>query len=72
MSSYQVLVEKAADGFLSATVIGVPECTAEGTAKEEALKSARARLKERLARGELLTIIISLTPGAGSLSKRAV
>jgi len=56
MSSYQVLVEKAPDGFFSATVIGMPECTAEGTTKEEALENARARLKERLARGELFTI----------------
>jgi hypothetical protein len=56
MSSYQVLVEKAPDGFFSATVIGVPECTAEGATKEEALENASARLKERLARGELFTI----------------
>jgi hypothetical protein len=56
MSSYQVLVEKAPDGFFSATVIGMPECTAEGTTKEEALENASARLKERLARGELFTI----------------
>jgi hypothetical protein len=55
MSSYQVLVEKAADGFFSATVIGVPECTADGATKEEALENASARLKERLARGELFT-----------------
>ena len=56
MSSYQVLVERASDGFFSATVIGVPECTADGSTKEESLKNASARLKERLARGELFTI----------------
>jgi hypothetical protein len=56
MSSYQVLVEKAPDGFFSATVIGVPECTAEGATKEEALENASVRLKERFARGELFTI----------------
>jgi hypothetical protein len=56
MSSYQVLVQKAADGFFSATVIGVPECTAEGATKEEALENASVRLKERFARGGLFTI----------------
>lgn len=56
MSSYQVLVEKAPDGLFSATVIGVPDCIAEGATKEEALENASARLKERLTKGELFTI----------------
>ena len=56
MSSYQVLVERVPDGLFLATVIGVPDCIAEGTTREEALENAGARLKERLARGELFTI----------------
>jgi hypothetical protein len=54
--SYQVLVEKIPDGFFAATVIGIPECVAEGATKEEALDNASAKLKERLAKGELFTI----------------
>ena len=54
--SYQVLVEKIPDGFFAATVIGIPDCVAEGATKEEALENASAKLKERLARGELFTI----------------
>jgi hypothetical protein len=54
--SYQVLVEKIPDGFFAATVIGIPDCVAEGATKEEALENASAKLKERLAKGELFTI----------------
>ena len=54
--SYQVLVEKIPDGFFAATVIGVPDCVAKGATKEEALKNASAKFKERLAGGELFTI----------------
>ena len=54
--SYQVLVERIPDGFFAATVIGIPDCVAEGATKEEALENANAKLKERMARGELFTI----------------
>lgn len=60
MSAYQVLVEKVPDGLFSATVIGVPDCIAEGATKEEALENASARLKERLAKGEMFTIEVPL------------
>jgi predicted RNase H-like HicB family nuclease len=54
--SYQVLVEKVPDGIFSATVIGLSDCVAEGLTKEEALENASVKLKERLARSELITI----------------
>ena len=54
--SYQVLVEKVPDGIFSATVIGLSDCVAEGLPKEEALENANMKLKERLARSELITI----------------
>lgn len=54
--SYQVLVEKVPDGLFLATVIGLPDCVAEGATREEALENASARLKERLTAGELFTI----------------
>ncbi len=53
---YQVLVEEIPDGFFAATVIGLPDCVAEGATKEEALENASAKLKERLAKGEIFTI----------------
>lgn len=53
---YQVLVESRAHGLFLATVIGVPECVAEGATQQEALANAKAVLKERLARSELFTI----------------
>jgi len=53
---YQVLVENRAYGLFLATVVGVPDCVAEGTTQEEALTNAKAVLKERLARGELFII----------------
>jgi predicted RNase H-like HicB family nuclease len=54
--AYQVLVERVPEGFFAATVIGVPDCVAEGATKEEAVENASARLKERLAKAELFTI----------------
>jgi len=53
---YQVLVENVADEMFSATVIGVPDCVAEGTTEEEALNNATRMLKQRLAKGDLFNI----------------
>jgi predicted RNase H-like HicB family nuclease len=48
---YQVFVQSRTDGRFSATVVGVPECVAEGTTQEEALTKATAILRARLTRG---------------------
>ena len=53
---YQVLVENVADETFSATVLGVPDCVAEGTTEEEALNNATRLLKARLAKGDLFNI----------------
>lgn len=53
---YQVLVENVADEMFSATVLGVPDCVAEGTTEEEALNNATRLLKARLAKGDLFNI----------------
>lgn len=55
---FQVLVENVADEVFSATVIGVPDCVAEGTTEEEALNNATHKLKARLAKGDLFNIEI--------------
>jgi hypothetical protein len=46
-------------GLCCGAVIGVPGCVAEGATREEALEHASARLKERLAKGELFTIKVA-------------
>jgi len=53
---YQVLVENVADEVFSATVLGIPDCVAEGTTEEEALNNATRMLKQRLAKGDLFNI----------------
>lgn len=53
---YQVLVENVADEMFSATVLGVPDCVAEGSTEEEALNNATSLLKARLAKGDLFKI----------------
>ena len=59
---YQVLVEDRANGLYAATVVGVPDCIAEGTTQEEALHNAKTILQERLAKGELFTIELEEKP----------
>lgn len=53
---YQVLVENVGDQMFSATVLGIPDCMAEGPTEEEALNNATRMLKERLAKGDLFNI----------------
>jgi len=59
---YQVFVQSRPDGFFSATVVGVPDCGAEGTTQEEALTKAAATLRARLARGKLFTVEVDEAP----------
>lgn len=59
---YQVLVENVADEMFSATVIGVPDCVAEGATEEEALNNATSLLKARLAKGDLFNIEVEALP----------
>lgn len=65
---YQVLVEDRADGLFSATVVGVPDCVAEGTTQEEALSNAKAVLRERLNKAELFTIDVEEKPAKAAVN----
>ena len=58
---YQVLVEHRAHDLFFATVVGIPDCVAEGATQEEALTNAKTTLKKRLARSTLFTIEIEET-----------
>lgn len=53
---YQVFVQSQADTTFTASVIGIPNCVAEGTTKEEAIAKAKLILKQQLATGEVITI----------------
>jgi len=59
---YQVFVQSRTDGLFSATVVGVPDCVAEGTTQEEALAKATAFLRARLAKGKLFTVEVEEVP----------
>jgi len=59
---YQVFVQSRTDGLFSATVVGVPDCVAEGMTQEEALAKATATLKARLANGKLFTVEVEESP----------
>lgn len=59
---YQVFVQSRTDGLFSATIVGVPDCAAEGATQEEALHKATATLRARLAKGKLFTIEVDEAP----------
>lgn len=55
---YQVFVQSHPDKKFIASVVGIPNCTIEGSTKEEAIALAKAALENQLANGELVTIEI--------------
>lgn len=56
---YQVFVQSRSDSTFVASVIGVPNCTAEGSTREEAVANAKAVLEAQLKTGELVTIEVN-------------
>lgn len=56
MSSFSILLESNQDGDFRATVLGLPDCQAEGATREAALGNAKKRLAERLATAEIVAI----------------
>jgi predicted RNase H-like HicB family nuclease len=63
---YHVFVQSRADGLFSATVMGIPECVAEGVTREEALTKATAALRDHLAKGNLFTVEVEEAPAKGT------
>lgn len=55
-TQYQILVRGGSDHLFVAAVLGMPDCSAEGRTREEAISNARAALIERLTGGEIVTI----------------
>jgi predicted RNase H-like HicB family nuclease len=58
---YQVFIQNHSDRQFIASVVGIPNCIAEGDSREEAIANAKKILEEKLARGELVTIEIPKT-----------
>jgi predicted RNase H-like HicB family nuclease len=56
MSSFSILVESNQTGDFRATVLGLPECHAQGATRDAALTNAKAVLTDRLATAELVSI----------------
>ncbi|MEP7339523.1 MAG: type II toxin-antitoxin system HicB family antitoxin [Acidobacteriota bacterium] len=53
---YQVFVQNQSNNGFIASVIGMPDCLAEGRTEEEAIEKAKAFLSSRLAQGKIVTI----------------
>ncbi len=53
---YQVLVENGNQNGFVASIIGIPDCRAEGRTEEEAIAAVKTALTERLSRGKVVTI----------------
>jgi predicted RNase H-like HicB family nuclease len=53
---YQVFVQTDSPTKYRASILGIPDCTAEGNTKEEAIANARTVLEHQLTQGELVTI----------------
>jgi predicted RNase H-like HicB family nuclease len=51
---YQVLVENGTNNLYTATVVGLPECRAQATTKQEAVTKVHDALMERLDQAEIV------------------
>lgn len=56
--TYDVLIENEKDGSVSATVLGLPDCKAQGATREEALTRLRQLLTARLEKAEIVSLEI--------------
>ncbi|MEM9541212.1 MAG: type II toxin-antitoxin system HicB family antitoxin [Cyanobacteria bacterium P01_E01_bin.42] len=59
-SNYNVLVEYPTEGRVTASILGWPECHAEGETKEEALQQLKNVLSEQLRDREIVSLTVEL------------
>ncbi len=55
---YQVFVQNVAEKNFLATIVGFPDCKAQGTTEEEAVAQAKAALSARLSHGKFVKITV--------------
>ena len=55
---YQVFVQNVAEKNFVATIVGFPDCRAEGQTEEEAVAQAKAALSARLSHGKFVKITV--------------
>jgi predicted RNase H-like HicB family nuclease len=56
--TFQIFVQHQPDQDYVASVVGIPNCVAEGETKEEAIAKAKEVLNQLLSQGELVTVEI--------------
>jgi predicted RNase H-like HicB family nuclease len=61
MSSFSILLESNHEGNFWATVLGLPECQAQGATRDAALANAKQLLAERLSTAEIVVIDLPST-----------
>lgn len=61
-SIYNVLVEYPTAGKVTASILGWPECHAEGTTKEDALQQLNRVLSEQLRDREIVSLSVKISP----------
>ena len=54
--TYQIFVQNQSHNDYQATVIGLPDCAAEGSTEEEAVAKAKESLRRWLARGKVVAV----------------
>jgi predicted RNase H-like HicB family nuclease len=56
MGSFSILLESNYEGNFRATVLGLPECHAQGATRDAALANAKQLLAERLSTAEIVVV----------------
>lgn len=62
--TYYILVENGQKSAYKATVLGLPDCVANGRTRQEALQTIRRILSRRLAQAEIVPIELEETSPA--------
>ncbi len=57
--TFQIFVQQRPEQGYLASVVGIPDCMAEGETKEEAVAKAKEVLNQLLSQGELVTVEIA-------------
>ncbi len=58
--TYSVVVEENGSKTYQATVLGWPNCSTAGATREEALAKLRGVLQERIARAEIVKLVVDV------------